>query len=425
MARSSRDDYHQITALLALSYLSYNSGDTDGGQNQAQQAIDLARRAGIEVLAASGMADIGNALFTKGDNAGAEPYLRNAIETAKRIQAVRIEARAQVALGQVLAKKGHTQDGLAMIELATETLQQSGEKSSAARAAIPAARMLRDRGDYAASASLFRRQLKLAEEVKDDGGIVLAAQGVGSVLLLQEQYPAALASFDRSGAVSRAIANQSLQAYNEVYSADTLWRLGRYSEADDRLKKAIELSNGNKPLIATVFTARAGLDLSLRSFPTAEEDIRKMTEASGAGSEVVSKRLLGLIRISTGHLREGRALCEESVRFARAATNIPSLRNSELALAEARLRSGDPSGALGLVSTLLPYFAGQNQLESELRALAIASSASRGAERSKYSESAKVTLEKLRQNLGAEFTSFDSRPDIRQIILNAGIDFGH
>jgi hypothetical protein len=92
-----------------------------------------------------------------------------------------------------------------------------------------------------------------------------------------------------------------------------------------------------------------------------------------------------------------------------------------LALAEARLDSGDPSGALGLGSTLLPYFAGQNQLESELRALSVAYSASHGAERTGYSESAKATLEKLRQNLGAEFGGFESRPDIHQIIQRAGL----
>ena len=99
--------------------------------------------------------------------------------------------------------------------------------------------------------------------------------------------------------MSHAIANQSLEAYNEVYRADTLWRLGRYREAEDCLKKAVERSSRNKPLIATVFTAQAGLDLSRRSFPAAEGDIRKMTEAAGAGSEVVSKRLLGLVRIGT------------------------------------------------------------------------------------------------------------------------------
>ena len=423
MARASGDEYHLIRALLALSQLSYTSGDTDTGQRQAQQAIDLARQSGIEVLAASGLADIGNALFTKGDNAGAEPYLRNAIETAKRFQAVRIEARAQVALGQVLARQGRTQDGLAMVKEATENYRQSGDKSYAARAAIPAARMLRDQGEYDASASLFRHQLQLAEEVKDDGGVALATQGLGSVLLIQEQYSAALAQFARSAEVSRAIADQSLEAYNEVYRSEALWRVGRYSEADDHLKNALQQLNGNKPLIASVFTTRAGLDLSRRRFPEVEQDIRRMMDAAGPGPPtIVEKRLLGLVRISTGHVREGLALCEQSVQLAQEARNIPSLRNSELALAEARLDSGDSAGALALVSTLLPYFSGQSQFESQLRVLAVAYSASRGAERTGYSESAKATLEKLRQSLGAEaFGGLELRPDIHEIIGRGGL----
>jgi len=425
MARASGDDYHQIRALLALSELFTSSGDTDEGQRKAEQATDLARQSGIEVLAAGGLADIGNALFTKGDNAGAEPYLQSAIESAKRLGAARTEARAQVALGQVLAKEGRTQDALAMVKQATESFRQSGEENLAARAAVPAARLLRDRGDYEASAGVFRQLLQVAQEAKDDGGIVLATQGLGSVLLLQERYPAALASFERSAVVSHAMANQSLEAYNEVYKADTLWRLGEYSEADGYLKSAAQRLNGNKPLLASIYTVRAGMDLSRRSFAEAEEDIRKTMDAAGPNAQMVLiKRLSGLVRVFTGRVREGRAMCEESVRLAQSAQEIASLRNSELALAEARLDSGDPAGALALVSTQLTYFAAQGQFESQLRALAIASSASRDGDRARYSASAKEILEKLRQNLGAEFfIGFESRADIHQIIQRAGIDY--
>jgi tetratricopeptide (TPR) repeat protein len=427
IARATGDEYHQIRALLILSFLSYNSGDTEGGQQQAQQAIDLARRAGIDVLATSGLVDIGTALFTKGDSAGAEPYLRNALETAKRFQAVRVEARAELMLGQVLEKEGRTEEAVAVSKRAVDDFQQVGDKSNAARAAIPVSRMLRYQGDYEAAATLFRQQLHVAEEAKDEGGIAYAVQGLGSVLLLQERYPEALASFDRSAAVSHAVANQNQEGYSLANRADVLWHLGRYREADGSFKDAEALAQrlgGNKPLLSSVYGSRAEMDLSRQRFQEAEEDTRRMLDFSGKSSAIdpSAKRRLGLVWVRSGRAREGRALCEESVQLAQETKDATLLKTTELALAEAKLQAGDASGARTLAAGLAQYFALKGQSESELRATGLAAAASQGTDRVGYTEGAKSALEKLRQSLGAEaFTGFASRPDILAILQRAGL----
>jgi tetratricopeptide (TPR) repeat protein len=427
MARATGDEYHQIRALLILSFLSYNSGDTEGGQQQAQQAIDLARRAGIDVLAASGLVDIGTSLFTKGDSAGAEPYLRNALETAKRFQAVRVEARAELMLGQVLEKEGQIEEAVAVSKRAVDDFQKVGDKSNAARAAIPVSRMLRYQGDYEAAATLFRQQLHVAEEAKDEGGIALAVQGLGSVLLLEERYPEALASFDRSAAVSHAVANQNQEGYSLANRADVLWRLGRYREADGSFKDAEALAQhlgGNKPLLSSVYGSRAEMDLSRQRFHEAEEETHRMLDFSGksTASDPSAKRRLGLVLVRSGRVRQGKALCEESVQQARETKDASLLKNTELALAEAKLQAGDASGARTLAAGLAQYFATKGQYESELRATGLAATASQGADRAGYTEAAKSALEKLRQSLGAEaFTDFASRPDIFTILQRAGL----
>jgi tetratricopeptide (TPR) repeat protein len=430
IARATGDEYHQIRALLILSFLSNNSGDTEGGQQQAQQAIDLARRAGIDVLAASGLIEIGNALFLKGDNAAAEPYLRNAIVAAKRFQAVRVEARAELTLGQLLEKEGRIEEAVPVAKGAFDDFQQVGDKSNANRAAIPVARMLRYQGDYEAAGVLFRQQVQVAEEAKDQGGIAFAVQGLGSVLLLQERYPDALASFDRSAAVSRAVANQNQEGYSLVNRADALWRLGRYREAGESLKDAEALAErlgGNKPLLASVHGVREEVDLSQQRFQEADNEIRQMLDFSGKtlATDPSAKRRLGLIRVRSGRAREGMALCEESVRQARETKEASLLKNAELALTEAKLESGDVAGALTLAAGLTQYFAIKGQNESDLRASALAAAASQGADRARYSERAKAALEKLRKTLGAEaFTDFTSRQDIRAILLRAGLISG-
>lgn len=425
MARNSRDDYHQIKALLLLSYLLYSSGDVEAGQQHAKDAIDLARRVGVDVLAASGLVDIGNALFNKGDSAAAEPYLRNALVTAARFQAVRVAARAELTLGQVLVNDGRTEEGIAISKQAIEHFEQSGDRSNAARAAIPAARMLRDQADYEASARLFRDQLQLAERVKDDGGVAFAAQGLGSVLVVQEKYSTALVSFDRSASVSHAIGDFSTEAYSYVSRADALRSLGRYKEAEDSLATAERLDqrlNGNKPLLASVNFSRAEMNLSRLKFAEVADDVRKMTDAVPTGPLVASeKRLLGLQRLATGQIREGRVLCDESVQLARMFKNVPLLKNSELALAQAKLTSGDAAGALALASALAEYFGEKGQHESQLRALAVAMSASRGADRARYLDEAKAGVTKLRQELGDGFAGFASRPDIYRVVTEHGL----
>jgi tRNA A-37 threonylcarbamoyl transferase component Bud32 len=424
MARATGDEYHQIKALLLLSYVSYASGDTEGGRQQAQQGIDLARNAGIEVLAASGLIDIGSILFVKGEYAAAEPYLRNALETARRFQAVRVEGRAELMLGQVLEREGHAADAVAVLKQSLADFQQAGEKNNAARTALLAARMLRDQGEYEASANLFREQIRAAEEVKDDRGIALTSQALGMDLLKQEKYRAALEAFDRSAAVSHAIADQSVEGYSDVGRADVLWRMGRFKEAGESLTAAETLAQrlgGNKPLLTNVYGTRAELDLSQQKFKDAEDDIRRLPDSAAAST----KRRLGLVRVRAGRAKEGKALCEESIQQAREAQDVPLLKSAELALAEAELQSGDREGARSRAAGLAEYFAAKDQNESELRARTLAAAAAGSNDSDGYLQGAKAALDKLRQNLGEEsFTGFVSRPDIHVILQRAGLTSG-
>jgi hypothetical protein len=117
-------------------------------------------------------------------------------------------------------------------------------------------------------------------------------------------------------------------------------------------------------------------------------------------------------------------LCEQALGMAKTLGSDSLLRNSLLAVAEAKLATGDASGSLALASDLAKYFEEKGQLESKLKALAIADSASRGADRERYAGDAKATLAGLRQEFGASFDGFAARPDIQQIIMRLGLTSG-
>ena len=423
MARANSDDYHQIRALLMLSYLEYSTGDTDGGQQRANEAGVLARRVGLDVLAASGLVDVGSALFNKGDYAAAETYLRDAMEIARRYQAVRVEARAELPLGQLLTKQGRAEEGLEISRSALNDFERLGDKSNAAQAAIPVARDLRDAGEYEQAATVLREQLKQAEQLKDDGGILTAARELGTVLLLEEQYPAALADFDRAAQGSHATGNVSYEAYSNVGRADVLRLLGRYQEAEEALGVADALNagmKGNRPLTATENFSRAEMDLGRQRLAELQRDLNRMKGETGALAASV-KRLGCLLRVGTGRAREGLLLCEEAVADARTLRNFALLKNSELALARARLAAGDKAGALAVSVSLVSEFHGKGQMESELSALAVAIEANSPTERAQYEEAVQADLAALRRLLGDGFREFTARPDIQQILRRAAV----
>ena len=65
VAQIARNTYQQVRALLLLSTIAYQTGDTAQAQERATQALDLARRNSMENLATQGLLDLGYALMIK------------------------------------------------------------------------------------------------------------------------------------------------------------------------------------------------------------------------------------------------------------------------------------------------------------------------------------------------------------------------
>ena len=79
------------------------------------------------------------------------------------------------------------------------------------------------------------REISL-DEITTKSGIrplmTLSKEAMGSIYLDMEQYPRALEKFQEA----RAIADgPTANAYQSMYCAEVLWRLGRYSESDEML----------------------------------------------------------------------------------------------------------------------------------------------------------------------------------------------
>ena len=108
------------------------------------------------------------------------------------------------------------------------------------------------------SSSFAQREIKVnINEALQSGNafIVLAAKSgvnelmrqaeevVGTVFLQMEQYPDALAHFLNAKSLADT---SSFRAYESVNAAETLWKLGRYTESDAML----QFEPGNEALAA-------------------------------------------------------------------------------------------------------------------------------------------------------------------------------
>ena len=303
IAVSAGDEYHQIRALLALSYIENMQGNTTEGRQRAEQAVAVARRSGEARLVANTLADVGNALYLKGENEAAEVYLRDAMQMADRQQAWHTEARAAVALAGVLSRGGgRTEEALALARRGQEVFDRAGYRNEAVASLITVGRAMRDQGDLRGAATLFESLIPAAEQIDDRLSLAHAENGLGSILLRREQYPAALRHFDASVSGYEAASYKAGVAYALADRAGVLSLLGRYSEAATALDTAETAARqlGSKALAATIRMARGEMILNQRRTAPAAEAIRQFQAARDFAADANAKRVVGLLNLMLG-----------------------------------------------------------------------------------------------------------------------------
>ena len=416
IALSASDEYHQIRALLALSYIENTQGDTTAGRQWAEQAVTVARRSGEDGLVANTLADVGNALYLKGENAAAEVYLRDAMQMANRHQAWHTEARAAVALAGVLSKSGaHSEEALAVARRAQELFDRAGYRSEAVTSLVTLGRVMRDRGDRRGATTLFEGVIPAAAQIKDRLSLAHAENGLASVLLAYEQYPAALRHFDASLSGYEAASYKVGVAYALVDRARVLAELGRYGDAAAALDKAESTAQpfGSKALPVMIRNIRARMVLSRRLSSSAEELVRQLNANPGSPADAETGRIAGLLNLLLGRTKEALDWAGESVRLAQAEGDAGLLRQARLAFLEAQMTSNQSKAASAAL--LASEFAANEEIESTWRAFVLAALASRDASQSaKLRADAAAAFERLRQAWGPEdFASYLSRPDVQ------------
>jgi serine/threonine protein kinase/Tfp pilus assembly protein PilF len=426
------NQYQQIRTLQVLSSVSAGEGNAKQAEQQATQAIQLAKENGIENQATHGLIWLGNSFLLRGEYGDAEKFYKQALELAQRDNGRLNQAVALMQLASLRSLQRNTDEALRYIEQALPFYQKGGYRKWLSQALILLGRVHRDRGDYEAALQLFKDQLQLGEQVRDLSQVALSHQEIGSVLAAQEQYPEALKHFDESCKIKRSLNATVSLGYALMYRGDVLWQIGRYEDARVALHESTSIAERSqsayKQLLAETEMIEARLELSDWHF--SESKLKSQQALALAGTRyketaVQAKHTLGLAAIRSGAPRAGSHLCAEAVDMASSTGDPQLIAGALLASAEAMLESAEAERALETALQAQKSFARFGQQDSEWRAWLLAAQAKRRlgeiAAAREYASNAGARLSNLEQKWGPEaYNGYLARPDVQHFRKQLG-----
>lgn len=373
----------RVKILLHLSSISYSLGDNLPAKQYADRAVELGRAEQLENLTTAGIIDIGNIFFSRGEYAEAEKQFSQALQLAKTNNWQRIEARAGLSLGNLYLIQDKSLDAIAYIEPALKFYQQSNSQKEILQAQLALGYANDQRGNYDASLESSRQQFEIAGQLGDTSLIAHIHAFIGLVMIHQERFSEALASFDQSYEANKSLGLEPKTGYDTLNRGQILWQLGRRQEALDALDQAAGIAGpsgkGDKQLLAWIHLFRAQIALTDRSNRPALAESQKAIDLAGGQIKEIfiqATYVKGLAQSNLGSYQAGKELCSAALAAANQTGISHLVLGAQMALAETLLDAGDARQALDMSLQCAETARGLGKKHSEWRAMAIAARAS-------------------------------------------------
>lgn len=426
-ARVTNNDYQLIRTLLQLTSVVDSESNKVLAREYVQQAMNLAQANGMQSLIVKGLIDTGNVFFVHGENDDAEKYFEEGLDYARKYKLRASSARALLSLGSLrLQRFGDPDKALVYLTQALPFYQEGNYRTEASQALLLISRANSLRGNYAAAQKAMEEQLQLAEQAGDSAQIALAHGEIGTLLVQQEQYPAAIDHFDKHFEINKSLGSQQSIGYSLTNRGNALWQLGRYPEASAAFADAATIADRPggplRSLQVWLSLTRARQALSEEKFAAAITEAANSAKLAGAQDSsrtAETKSVIGLAEVLSGKKANGERDCAGAFTVASHLNNQDLLCATQLALAEAMVEIGEGGGALQNALEARERCKHLGKQDSEWRAVLIAARASRLLnDRSKaadYATLASTLLSVLEQKWGTEnHKKYLNRPDIRR-----------
>jgi tetratricopeptide (TPR) repeat protein len=283
-------------------------------------------------------------------------------------------------------------------------------------------RAKKDLGQYKQALESGNELLALANRTGVLYARAQAEEAVGSIEVALERYPDALTHFQNA----RLLADSdTLRAYEVSYCADTLWRLGRYTESEALLK----IASGTPALLSIVGESRVESLLSQQKYKPA---LALAQQIIAKDPEMVAERKRDLEldeAVAEAHLgmkKQAQAGLSAIAAPDQPGGNPTDAARQKLAAAEVYLWMGMNQQAREAALATQDTFASNGQRDSELRSAFLAAAAAKSLkdDDNYRSLSKKVLdiLQQLQQDWGLQsYRKYISRPDMHLLTQGAQI----
>jgi tetratricopeptide (TPR) repeat protein len=418
-AQFTRNLQQEIRAKLQLANTATLSGNADAAERYAIEAGETATANGIQSLASRGLLQLGDAFRIRQDFPQAEKYFERGLGLARQDDSGRLIAYALLRLAGLHDQEGKIDRSAPEAQEALPFFQQNNFARETGQCLILLARAKGYQGQYDAARGFVREALATAEKSQSLFLIMLAQEAMGVVLMEEEQFPEALEHFEKELELSTALKDVEHAGYAAEESGAALALLGRYAEARTRFDQAEVAAAKFRALDLPVGQGRAEADLGEARYREAIAKCERLIQANRNDPDALAglDRVLGLALARTGRKEEGRQHCERSLAMAAAAPDVSVLLASTLAVAEARLETGDWKGVLSAVEAVDARLASLPDSNWRARVLeARASEALRDRDTAKkFALAAQRQLEGIARQWGERaFQLYHARPDLQR-----------
>ncbi len=410
----------QIRTLTQLSQAAYTSDRYELAVKHAEEAIHLAQSNQLDLWAADGFVRLANAELQQGHLQKAEDAVHEALQLSGQSQQRRIEAGANLTLASIMNQRQLPDQVIAPAQSAQRYFTQNGFRGPATSASLLLIRTQRDKGEYSQALESGKTFQDFATKSGSRQLMTYSAEVVGTVYFKMEQYPNALERFQN--ALSEADGTNA-KAYQALHCADTLWKLGRYAESDEMLRSVPDTEKFDDRLtqirLASLLSrmkyreADALAQQKLANQPSSVTDVKQQLELDDA--------------LALAYLRMRPAALKRLEEVSREGSNDTVVDwDVQLGVAEVNLALGNAEQALDGATKAAEHFAAKNQLDSELRSLYIAASASKRLNNTvaseQFSKKAVDILSQLQQTWEPQaLRSYLSRSDLQTLMRGASV----
>jgi serine/threonine protein kinase len=366
IARDNGNFQLQVRTLAQMSGAEDDAGNDDKAIDRANEEIQLARENEIEYWATDGLNRLGTAYFGKEDFADAERSFQQARSLANKNQHPKLEANAEFGLASIRDQQGRWDESIPLAREALKYYESFAFMSLAAGASELIIRGEEGKGDTTQALQSANESLQIARRWNDPASIEIAEESVGRILLGLEKFPDALTHFEEALKASRLISLNV--AYQEVHCADVLWRLGRYSEAEEMLESIPAPSAARSDIASSSETIHAQMRLSQRRYP---EALSLSRHALASFRDMPARQIAELERVATmseaelGQIRQAQRDAQQLLSLARQQSDEELVAEASMALAAVDLQAHVPDQALQMAEAADRYFSRKGQKESE------------------------------------------------------------